>query len=198
MSLMHPYAVTDRDGRRHATVLADCLNIQRTPSARQRILERRFHRLAIGGTEFQVEKAFVYLDLARGQAFLVQPPRERFRHAAASAQLDRMLDALPPNMRAQIGHLRVAYGLEELREKLVAADAGLDDRAVELMKAALLHDHPVLMAHARLRLSLDRVDDLGAHFVAQYDHSPKTFALTYATPELFCGDEPALRRWSGR
>ena len=80
MSLMHPYHVTDRQGVRHATTLADCLNIQRTPSARQRILDRTFHRLASGGADVQVEKAFFYLDLARGQAILVQPPRERFRH----------------------------------------------------------------------------------------------------------------------
>jgi hypothetical protein len=91
----------------------------------------------------------------------------------------------------------VVYGLEELREKIVVAEAGLDDRAVELMKAALIHDHPVLMTRARLRLSLDRLDPQGAQFLAQYDHSPKAFTLTYATPELFCGDERALKRWSG-
>jgi hypothetical protein len=197
MSLMHPYAVTDRDGVRHATTLADCLNIQRTPAARDRILDRTFHRFSTADGDFQVEKAMFYLDLARGQAFLVQPPRERYRHADASAALARMLTVLPAAMRAQAQHVRLVFGLEELREKLVAADAGLDDRAVELMKAALVHDHPVLMTRARLRLSLDRVDAQGARFLAQYDHSPKAFTLTYATPELFCHDEKALRAWSG-
>jgi hypothetical protein len=197
MSLMHPYAVTDRDGKRHTATLADCLNVQRTPGARQAILERCFHQVATaGGGVLQVEKAFVYLDLARGQAFLVQPPCERYRHADASALLERMLAILPPAMRAQARQVRVAYGLEELREKIVAAEAGLDDRAVELMKAALMHDHPVLLTRARLRLALDGVDAQGAHFVAQYDHSPKAFTLTYATPELFADDEPTLRRWS--
>lgn len=37
MSLMHPYAVTDRDGTRHATTLADCLNIQRTAAGGGRL-----------------------------------------------------------------------------------------------------------------------------------------------------------------
>jgi hypothetical protein len=197
MSLMHPYAVTDRDGVRHTATLADCLNVQRTPGARQAILERRFHQVATpGGGVLQVEKAFVYLDLARGQAFLVQPPCERYRHADASALLERMLAILPAAMRAQAQQVRVAYGLEELREKIVAAEAGFDDRAIELMKAALMHDHPVLMTRARLRLALDSVDPQGAHFVAQYDHSPKAFTLTYATPELFVDDEKTLRRWS--
>ena len=196
MSLMHPYQVSDRNGVRHATMLADCLNAQRMPALRQHILDRAFHQVHAEGLEMQVEKAFIYLDLARGQAVLVQPPRERFRHRDASAQLDRMLAVMPAAMQAQAQLRRVAYGLEELREKLVAADAGLDDRAIELMKAALVHDHPVLLTRARLRLSLDRVDAQGAQFLAQYDHSPKSFSLTYATPELFCGDEKSLRHWS--
>ena len=94
MSLMHPYQVTDRDGQRHVATLADCLNVQRTPSWRQRVLDRTLHCLksaGAGGANLQIEKSFMYLDLARGQAFLVHPPRERFRYAGASEQLDRML-----------------------------------------------------------------------------------------------------------
>ncbi len=197
MSRMHPYDVTDRDGVRHATTLADCLNIGRTPAARQQVLDRTLHRLEAGGRAMQVEKAFFYLDTARGQAFLVQPPRERFRYVEASALLDRMLAVLPEPMRAQVSMARVVFGLEELREKIVAAEAGLDDRAVELMKAAVVHDHPVLLKQPRLRLSLDRVDAQGATFLAQYDHSPKTFTATYATPELLADDEKTLKAWSG-
>lgn len=196
MSLMHPYPVTDRQGVRRTAMLADCLNIQRTPTARQRILDRSFHRVAGSDALMQVEKAFFYLDLARGQAMLVQPPRERFRHADASAQLERMLAVLPETMRAQASLTRVVYGLEELREKIVAAEAGLDDRAVELMKAAVVHDHPVLLTRARLRLALDRIDAQGAQFLAQYDHSPKAFNVTYATPELFCDNDKALKGWA--
>jgi len=197
VSLMHPYVITDRQGRRHATVLADCLNVQRTPRARTLILERSFHRLEVDGAGMQVEKAFFYLDLARSQAFLVQPPRERYRHGEASAALARMLLVLPPQMRERAGQLRVVYGVEELREKLVAADAALDDRAVELMKAALVHDHPVLLTRARLRLVLDRVDAQGARFLASYDHASKAFELTYAMPELLGNEAKALRKWSG-
>jgi hypothetical protein len=170
--------------------------VQRTPAARQQVLDRQLHRVAVEGGALQVEKAFVYLDRARGQAFLVQPPRERYRHADASAALQRMLGELPDGMGAPLRQRRVVFGLEELREKLVAADAGLDDRAVELMKAAIVHDHPVLLARARLRLSLDHVDARGAHFVASYDHSPKAFGITYETPELLCGDERPLKAWS--
>lgn len=197
MSLMHPYQVADHNGNRHAAMLADCLNVQRTPAARQRILDRSFHRVNAGGEQMQVEKALFYLDFARGQAFLVQPPRERFRYAEASATLERMLQVLPAAMRERLPSLRVAFGVEELREKIVADEAGLDDRAVELMKAAIVHEHPVLLAHPRLRLSLDRVDAQGAQFLAEYDHSPKRFAVTYRTPELFCSDPRPLKTWSG-
>jgi hypothetical protein len=131
----------------------------------------------------------------RGQAFLVQPPCERCRHAEASELLARMLALLPAAMAERVHTPRVVFGLEELREKLVGADAGFDDRAVELMKAALMHDHPVLLTRAVLRLALDAVDARGAHFVAQYDHSPKAFTLTCRTPELLVAEAagPALR-----
>jgi hypothetical protein len=197
MSLLHRYEVTDRDGQRHVTALADCLNVQRTPAWRQRVLDRTFHRVQAAGADMQVEKSFFYLDLPRGQAFLVHPPRERFRYKQSSEQLDRMLKVLPKEMRTRAQQLRVVFGTEELREKLVAADAGLDDRAVELMKAAVVHDHPVLLTRARLRLSLDQVDAKGARFLAQYDHSPKTFHVTYATPEIFCSEGKVLKAWSG-
>jgi len=197
MSLMHRYEVTDRNGQRHVATLADCLNVQRTPAWRQRILDRTFHQVPSAEGNLQVEKSFFYLDLARGQAFLVHPPRERFRYGAASEQLDRMLKVLTKDMRARTPQLRVVFGTEELREKLVAADAGLDDRAVELMKAATMHDHPVLLTRPRLRMSLDEVTPKGARFLVQYDHAAKAFAVTYQTPEVFCGDTRPLKAWSG-
>lgn len=187
MSLLHRYEVTDRNGQRHVATLADCLNVQRTPAWRQRILDRTFHRLSAADGALQVEKSFFYLDLPRGQAFLVHPPRERYHYTGASEQLDRMLQVLPEAMRSRANQIRVVFGAEELREKLVAADAGLDDRAIELMKAAVMHDHPVLLTRPRLRLALDEVNAQGARFIAQYDHSAKAFQATYATPEIFCG-----------
>lgn len=196
MSLMHPYVVADGHGQRHAAMLADCLNIQRMPAARDQILARQFHQVSVASVATQVEKSFFYLDLPRGQALLVQPPRDRARHREASMRLDRMLAVLPAAMRANAHQVRVVYGIEELREKLVAADAGFDDRAVELMKAAVLHDHPVLLGRPRLRLSLDAVDSRGAHFLAAYDHSPKAYRVSYASPEGLLHDEPVLKAWS--
>ncbi len=197
MSLMHRYEITDRAGQSYTAALADCLNVQRTPAWRQRILDRSFHRVSAGGADVQVEKSFIYLDLARGQVFLVHPPRERFRYGDASVKLDKMLAVLPTAMRERAPQVRVVFGTDELREKLIAADAGLDDRAVEMMKAAVVHDHPVLLTRPRLRLSLDEVNAQGAQFRAEYDHSPKAFKVTYATPEIFCADEKALKGWSG-
>jgi hypothetical protein len=67
MSVLHRYEVTDPKGRRHVMVLADCLNVQRTPAWRKLLLDRTFHRLKEDGADVQVEKSFVYLDLPRGQ-----------------------------------------------------------------------------------------------------------------------------------
>jgi hypothetical protein len=197
MSLLHRQEVTDRNGQRHIATLADCLNVQRTPAWRQRILDRTFHCLPAAEGGLQIEKSFIYLDLPRGQAFLVHPPRERYRYTVASEQLDRMLAILPADMRGRAQQVRVVFGVDELREKLIAADAGLDDRAVELMKAAVMHDHPVLLTRPRLRMSLDAVTPKGARFNVQYDHSSKAFQVTYGTPEVFCGQTRPLKSWSG-
>jgi hypothetical protein len=99
MSVLHRYEVTDPKGRRHVMVLADCLNVQRTPAWRKLLLDRTFHRLKEDGADVQVEKSFVYLDLPRGQLFLVHPPRERYRYRETSTQLDRMIEVLPDAMR---------------------------------------------------------------------------------------------------
>ena len=72
---------------------------------------------------------------------------------------------------------RLAFGIGELREKLVAEDAAIDDRHVELAKVMALHEHPVLLRRPRLRLFLDRVGPDRLHFFAGYDHAQQTFKV---------------------
>jgi hypothetical protein len=52
---MHPYQVSDRNGVRHATMLANCLNAQRMPALRQHIFVRSFHLVHAAGLEMQVD-----------------------------------------------------------------------------------------------------------------------------------------------
>ena len=66
--------------------------------------------------------------------------------------------------------LRVIYGLDELREKVIAQDAGLDDRRVELLKVFVLHEQPFLMQQPRPLMHLTGVDSASVDFVTYYDH----------------------------
>jgi len=196
MSLLRHQSFRDRDGNVLTAHLANGVNVQRTPSARDHVLLRTLHSVERAGVVFTVEKTFVYIDRERGQMFLVRPPRDRFRWRALKQEFAAAIALLPADLRSVLSYTRLVFGLEELREKLVAHERNLDDRAVELMKVALMHEHPVLLARPRLRLSLDRVDEMGAHFRAAYDHHPKSFEVTLAAPEVFCADEAGLRRWS--
>jgi hypothetical protein len=49
-------------------------------------------------------------------------------------------------MRSGERSLRVVFGLDELQEKLAAQDAGLDDRALELLKVLLVYEQPSFSA----------------------------------------------------
>lgn len=198
MSLLRHQSFRDRDGNVLSAHLANGINVERTPAAREQVLARTLHTVSRAGAACTVEKTFVYIDRRRHQLFMVHPPRDRYRWRELTQEFSQLTAMLPADLRTELSYTRLVFGLEELREKLVAHDHKFDDRAVELMKVALIHEHPVLLSKPRLRLSLDRVVSAGACFRAGYDHHPKSFELTLAAPELFCADESGLRRWSGR
>jgi hypothetical protein len=58
-------------------------------------------------------------------------------------------------------HVRLCYGLEELREKIVAHDAGLRDLVLEAVKAEVLAASAELREANVVALRLDRVTEAG-------------------------------------
>jgi hypothetical protein len=178
MSVFHPHAVACACGEVLTVQLADSINAARSPRIRERILRGELHRTPCPacGRVATVERAFHYIDPSRGALFAVFPRNERHRWRAGSAVVERasglVPDALTPGGPRT---LRVVYGMDELREKLVAQDAGLDDRMVELMKVLLVYEHPVLLRRARLRLTLLAITERDAVFVAAYEHAPQRF-----------------------
>lgn len=180
MSTFRTYSIPCACGRSFRAELAIAVNPVRMPRLRQAILDGSFHRVTCPscGQTFTVEKPFVYTDLRRGLIVHVQPKSHAFRWKAASAAMDEGLAELD-----QRGGLkknttkRVAYGIGELREKLVAQDAGLDDRHVELAKVLAIYEHPVLIKRPRLRLFLTEVADHQLKFLAGYDHADQAFEV---------------------
>src|SRR5262245_6304595 len=128
---------------------ADSINAERHPHMRDAILARTLHvfRCEACLASIVVDKPFVYVDLTRRQLYSVQPQalraQEREHGQALVEVFERTLGQhAGATARAMFDgdkfQIRLCYGSEALREKLVAHDAGLRDLALEALKAELL------------------------------------------------------------
>lgn len=126
-------------------------HVGRAPQVRTAILERTFHRFTCGcGTAIVVDTQFEYFDLDRHQLFLVGATSERAAWPAFERRLRETVlrtlewgSPLTSNLVAKLVP-RVVFGLEALREKLVLADAGLDDGLIECVKIRAIANAPEL------------------------------------------------------
>jgi hypothetical protein len=128
--------------------MADSINAGRMPKAREQILAGEFHRFTCAncGRRMTVEKEFSYADFTRNTFIKVKPRQDRHLWRESSVALQRETRRLPGDLsQPQSRSVRVVFGLGELREKLIAEDAGVDDRLIELLKIFLLYEHPVLL-----------------------------------------------------
>jgi hypothetical protein len=180
MAAFLPHLVTCPCGTTFVVDAAESVNVRRLPQLRDDILASRLHRARCPGcaVESTVEKDFLYADPDRNFYCKVQPRGDRYQWAQEAETLDKGVARMPEGMSPSAARtLRVAFGMDELREKILAQDAGLDDRIVELLKVFLLHEHPVLLNRPRLRLRLDEQSPEQLAFVAAYEHDPHRFRL---------------------
>ena len=107
---------------------------------------------------FVIEQEMLYTDIERRQFFGVFPRVD----AAQFAQYEEWIEATyrqtfleegPTVVRQALDKCirRVVFGYEQLREKVVCFDAGLDDRILEAVKVALADAEPALGAHLSLQ-----------------------------------------------
>ena len=180
MSIFHPHPVTCVCTHTFTALLADCLNVRRTPEVRQQILRGELHRATCPscGRQMTVEKMFYYLDLDLNALFKIRPRNERHLWKQSSLELDAASSVIPePVSLNALRLLRVIFGMDELREKLVAQEAQLDDRLLELLKVLLVYEHPILLRSPRLRLVLEEVTQTSLIFMAAYEHAERRFQL---------------------
>ena len=166
-----------RCGARVKVLVADSINAERHPHMRQAVLDRQLHVFTCTACDsgIVVENRFWYIDLGRGEFYGVWPTRDRAdervcaetvvnayelalgEHAGATARAM----FVTPDM-----HVRLCFGNEELREKIVVHEAGLRDLALEALKARILTETRELgeVDLARLgvqTMRLDHVEDTG-------------------------------------
>jgi hypothetical protein len=185
MAVFYPYSVKCVCNQELTVHLAESVNVKRFPKSREQILKGEMHRAACPncGRRMTIEKPFYYTDLARNSLFKVLPRGNRHHWKKDSAELNAASNLIPAQFAdVKERKLRVVFGMDELREKLVAEDAGLDDRIVELLKVLLIYEHPILLRRPRLRLLLDAETDDELEFSAAYEHHQSRFRLALPKP----------------
>jgi endogenous inhibitor of DNA gyrase (YacG/DUF329 family) len=121
------------------------VNAARRPDLRAAILDRSFQRQECPacGYTVRMEPEFTYLDVGRKQFIAVWPAARLGEWPALEQRAMASFDkAFGPGSDARtLGatmSARVVFGWAGLSEKLVAAEAGIDDRSLELAKVAVI------------------------------------------------------------
>lgn len=200
MAVFHSLQVQCSCGHAFSADSARSVNIRRNPAVRTLILEGKFHRVncPVCAKPLVIERPFYYSDPGRSAVFLVLPRGERVNHARDGQTLTAQKRSCQLINRGKLPkQLRVIYGLDELREKLVAQDAGLDDRHVELLKLFVLQEHPFLMRTPRLQLVLSESSPTQLGFTAYHHNQPRNYAvqLSRLLADSFLSQPNELKQW---
>lgn len=136
--------------------LVHSVNADRRPDLRAEILARTFQQksCAACGHAFRMEPEFSYLDTGRQQFIAVWPasvlPQWAAFEARSRGAFDKAFGSGAPPEARELGQglrARAVFGWPALNEKIIAAEAGIDDRLLELAKVGVLRhldDAPVL------------------------------------------------------
>jgi hypothetical protein len=125
------------------------VNADRRPDLRDDIVAGRFQRQPCPscGTEFRVDPEFTYMDQGHGQYIGVWPVAKRGQWQACAQLTAQVFDeALGKGASAEARKIgaklepRAVFGWPALTEKIIAREAGIDDRTLELAKVMVLRN----------------------------------------------------------
>lgn len=161
-------------GHGHEVEIARGLHITRLPDIRQRLTDGTFqvHRCPACGQSATYEATVVYTDFERHEYVACETARSATWQTAIARHQTVFRDCFEhgPPISQELGakfKRRLVFGFRALREKLVAWDAGLDDRVVEAVKGDLLRADDLTPGDAVLRVA--RVLDGGHIVFAMYE-----------------------------
>jgi hypothetical protein len=147
----------------------ESINADRRPDLRDAILDGTLQVVSCGRCDarFRVAPALNYMDSERGQWISAQPLSQigawPENEAAAVAVFATAYgeDAPPPAREIGAGLVvRLTFGWAAFREKLVAREAGLDDRILEELKMSITQGGGPLRRYVELRLDAVEGTDL--------------------------------------
>lgn len=151
--------------------LVHSVNADRRPDLRVAILDRSFQREPCPqcGYAFRVEPALTYIDVGRGQWIAAWPVSRRADWESLEQStrrgFDKAFGEAAPGAARELGRglrARLVFGWPALAEKIIAAEAGIDDLTLELVKAGILRTSDELTPGdgAELRLLGKEGDEL--------------------------------------
>lgn len=165
-----------RCGHRFDVEMPLGLHAERVPALRDDILAGRLQRFTCPRCTHAVrtEPSLLYTDFDRRHWLVAVPHHALAWRGALAAQITGQFDThMRHNCPAMVAEwaddftVRLVFGYEGLRDKLVAFDAGLDDRLVEVLKWTLARDTGRVMPDAMIHLVA--ADDHALHFEL-FDH----------------------------
>jgi len=207
MSITETFLIDCDCGARVEALCCLTIHADRHPHLREALLDRTLHQFQCGacGVTLSVEKKLAYLDLARGEFYSAAPERDRDRERAlAEDAIAAWSLAFGTQAPVSVGALfdterflvRLCFGLEELREKVVAREAGLDDLALEVLKAELLAAHLDWAGRGVRTLRLDHVEPDGRlAFLLERATEPPTILDVGLLVDRDRHDRLAARPW---
>ena len=161
------------------------VNADRRPDLRDEIVAGTFQRRPCPscGTEFRVDPEFTYMDLGHGQYIGVWPVAKRGQWQACAQKTAQTFDeALGKGASPEAKKLgarlepRAVFGWPALTEKIIAREAGIDDRTLELAKVMVLRNGSETPVPGRreLRLVEARAEDFVLAWVRPADGAVET------------------------
>ncbi|HWO20617.1 MAG TPA: CpXC domain-containing protein [Kofleriaceae bacterium] len=207
MSVTETFLIDCDCGARVEALCCLTINADRHPHLREALLDRTLHQFQCGacGKTLSVEKKLAYIDLARRQFYSTAPERERAAERALAEDVIAAWNlAFGTQAPVSVGALfdtekfqvRLCFGLEELREKVVAQEARLEDLALEVLKAELMGAHPDWGERGIRTLRLDHVEPDGRlAFLLERATEPPAVADVGLLVERARHDRLAERPW---
>lgn len=167
MSILRDERGTCACGVAYALPLVDSINAGRHPHLRAAVLDGTLHRhRCTCGRELVFERDLFYFDYSRRQFLGVYPPSDLvdadLRARELVAVFDTSLrDSAPAAVAATADDflVRVCFGYDELREKLLLDEAGLSDLALEELKCRILVGDPRFRQLGVVTLWLDALNE---------------------------------------
>jgi hypothetical protein len=180
------------------------VNADRRPELRAEILGRTFQQLECPTCHqlFRMEPQFTYLHIAGKQFLTVWPSGDLAHWADKEAESQRMFDKFwGPNsgpVTADIGRElvhRVAFGWEATHEKFVAADAGIDDVTLELVKLAVIRSQGDSFSVGETALRLVGVDDQANMILGLFEGANEHVDEQFTVPRALLDEIDADEEW---